>query len=152
MNLILRRNKFQEDGIFGELLDDKFNFLCVTLEHAYPQEDGTFEPKLPPGEYTCVRGKNHRLESAKETFETFEVMDVPGHTGILFHIGNYNKNSAGCILLGTGEGWQQDQKKKMIVNSKVAFGKFMNYVEKVDVFTLTVEKIVSIPSEKLVLA
>lgn len=92
-------------GIFGKLTcDDGDKFFAYTLEHAYasmiPGE--SFKAKLPEGEYTCERGF-HKIGKPGElkTIETFEVKNVPGHSGILFHVGNSNRDSDGCILLGT---------------------------------------------------
>src|SRR5271168_2377957 len=100
MNLILTRLDHSENGIFGQLLDSKTNHLFFTLEHAFEQTDGTYGPKLPNGNYLCVKGL-HSLDHTPTPFEAFEVTNVPGHSGILFHIGNYNRDSDGCILLGT---------------------------------------------------
>jgi hypothetical protein len=130
MNLILQRKDFREDGIFGFLLDTNYKYLFTTLEHSY-----NLQPKLPQGEYTCKRGP-HKLHDGV-SFITFEVMDVPGHTGILIHIGNYNDESEGCILIGTGFG-NNGRGGKMITSSKQAFDAFMKLQENCDAFTLTV--------------
>ena len=133
MLFTLIRKEAREDGIFGELWgEDAKDPLCVTLEHSY---DGV--PKLPPGEYTCVRGP-HRLHSMTQDFETFEITGVPGHTNILFHWGNYNSDSDGCVLLGrslgrAGAGYQ------MITSSRKAFATFMAATAGVDSFTLEVK-------------
>src|SRR5689334_19296677 len=98
MDLILVRKKIGADGVFGELLNARNDeSLFVTLEHAYPSEDG-FWAKIPKGEYLCKRGV-HQLHSS-QPFTTFEVMDVPNRYGILIHWGNWNSDSNGCILLG----------------------------------------------------
>lgn len=149
MKLILRRNTFREDGVFGELLDEKFNHMFMTLEHAYKQEDGSYEPKVPAGEYLCKRGL-HQLHKG-DPFDTFEVTGIEGHAGILFHVGNYNKDSEGCILLGTGIGLML-KGGKMLTASTQAFGKFINDMGNEKAFTLVIEKIISIPSEKLTIA
>ncbi len=133
MNLILRRTRYCADGIFGELLDAADGCIFLrTLEHSYASEDGAFSAKLPLGTYTCVRGQ-HQLEGMSKPFETFEVTGVPGHTGILFHTGNYNADSAGCILLGKGE------LTKMITDSRAAFISFLRLMDGLDTFQLTVE-------------
>jgi hypothetical protein len=65
-------------------------------------------------------------------FETFEVTGVTWHTGILFHPGNTEKDSSGCILLGTGiNGFT-------LSNSREAFAFFMSGLEGLDTFNLTV--------------
>lgn len=133
MNLELERLDYELSGIFGVLTDSSQMFLAETLEHSYDSDklDGTYAPKLPPGKYTCKRSM-HRLHGMAHDFETFQIMDVPGHSNILFHWGNYNKDSDGCVLLGL------EKENNMITHSKETFEKFMKFLHDVDVFTLTV--------------
>jgi hypothetical protein len=126
MDLFLRRTSYTDQGIFGILLDDKGDVVAYTLEHAYERK-----PKLPPGIYHCVRG-THALGD-KKPFVTFEVTGVEGHSGILFHVGNYNKDSSGCVLLGI------DIDRNMLLESRKAFERFMDVQKNVDTFTLTVK-------------
>ncbi len=136
MNLKLIHKDFLPDGIFGELTDG--NLLFHTLEHAYYTEngDGSYAPKLQPGVYKCVRGP-HKLHNTP-VFETFEVTGVKGHSGILFHVGNFNADSDGCILLGKTQ--TRDKKHHFIGQSKVAFKEFMDLLTGINEFTLTVTK------------
>lgn len=97
MNLVLKRTKKDLTGIYGDLYTEDGKFIAKTLEHAY-LADGGVVPKVPHGDFRCVRG-NHQLHSGLK-FETFMVTGVPNHQGILFHVGNYNRDSEGCILLG----------------------------------------------------
>lgn len=137
MKLTLKRAEFRKDGIFGDLFcDETGDHLASTLEHSYPKGDD-FAPKLPDGVYACERGP-HRLKADADPFETFEIKGVPGHWGILFHVGNYNRDSQGCVLIGTGIGWTA-KKEKMIVGSKLAFDRFMKRLEGHQSFTLTVK-------------
>lgn len=136
MKLTLSRKLYRSDGIFGELLGPKREFLCVTLEHAYSMKE-VFYPKVPKGTYQCTRGV-HRLERMESSFVTFEVMDVPGRTGILFHVGNYNDESQGCILLGKQMG-NKSNGGKMIMSSHHAFTDFLRLLEGLESFELTVE-------------
>ena len=99
MNLTLTRIANRSDGIFGKLTDENGNQIAVTLEHAYPVSEGSFSAKIPTGEYVCKRSP-HRLHGMTSDFITFQVMDVPNHDNILFHWGNYQADSDGCILLG----------------------------------------------------
>lgn len=110
------------------------NVLAVTLEHAYLIGE-KWQPKLPIGTYQCVRGI-HQLEGMKDPFETFEVTNVPGHSGVLFHVGNYNRDSSGCILLGLA--MLKEDQGEMISGSKIAFGGFMNLLAPLDSFQLIV--------------
>src|SRR6266404_2420272 len=114
MKLTLERTDYLEHGIYGRLLNDKNDVICSTLEHAYDTNLSLmpYAPKMHSGEYKCVRGQ-HRLASMNDSFTTFEITNVPDHTDILFHKGNYNKDSEGCVLLGINT----DLPNKMIRNS-----------------------------------
>jgi Family of unknown function (DUF5675) len=130
MTLTLTRKDFRDDGIFSELTDEKGNFVAVTLEHSYDSL-----PKLYDGTFSCIRGV-HRLHN-NVPFETFEITGIQGHTGVLFHVGNYNSDSDGCVLVGD-DVKDMDNGSRMIAHSMIAFSKFMALLEKVNEFTLVV--------------
>lgn len=134
MNLTLTRLSFLASGIFGELDADDESFTLYSLEHSYSLPDGIegFYAKIKPGTYTCKRGM-HQLEGMAEPFETFQVVDVPGHSNILFHTGNTNKDSSGCILVGLFRSGDTS-----IMQSRAAFNLLMKAQEGIDEFTLTV--------------
>jgi hypothetical protein len=133
MNLL--RTDFLETGIFGLLTNSDQSLMLCTLEHAYPVGEGqvkTYFPKILPGVYTCKRGM-HRLEGMAQPFETFEIMGVEGHDNILFHAGNVNADSSGCVLLGLSR-----LGDKEILQSRAAFQQFMESLKYVDSFELVV--------------
>jgi len=134
MNLTLTRKTFIENGVIGELNSDD-GFISVCLERTYLKSKKS-RPKVPAGTYKCVRGI-HRLHDNVD-FETFEVMGVPGCTGILIHVGNYSEDSDGCILIGSAVG-NRSNGSKMITSSKQKFAEFMERQKSVDEFTLIVE-------------
>jgi hypothetical protein len=140
MNLLLKRTQYRSDGVFGELYDASGNKIAVTLERAYPvtsrDPSRSYASKIPAGEYLCVRGQ-HRLSSMAHAFTTFEITGVSGHTDILFHAGNYNRDSEGCVLLGQRVASTVDG--QMITKSRVTFAEFMELESSVDHFVLTVE-------------
>lgn len=132
MDLILKRIEKGPRGVFGCLLDENDDLVAVTAEHAYRQDDGSWEPKVPTGLYVCRLG-THRLSGMSENFETYEISGVSGHTNILFHVGNWpQKDSDGCVLIG------HSRDKGAIVQSRVTFEKFMRYQNGVDSFHLLV--------------
>lgn len=138
MNLKLTRVVFDSHGIFGTLTDHDDIAIAVTLEHSYDAKlgNGSYAPKLPNGEYKCLRG-THQLHNAPP-FETFEITGVPGHTGILFHAGNFNEDSEGCVLLGRRIVPNPSGDGDMITSSKNSFLKFMDLQDGINEFTLTV--------------
>lgn len=143
MDLFLVRKEFESDGVWGELTADTGDFFAFTLEHSY-----NLAPKLAQGTYKCVRGK-HTLWSSKEkiykNFETFEITNVPDFmgfpvTGILFHAGNYNSDSQGCVLIGLGLGRMTDG-GQMLTSSKQAMAQLMELQKDVDSFMLVITDI-----------
>ncbi len=138
MNLKIIRYTPSYDGVFGELSTGDGKSFGVTLEHAFSDtlDQGPFWAKVKDGTYTCKRGE-HQLHNSPK-FITFEVTGVEGHQGILFHVGNYNKDSEGCILLGRRIVHNPDAEGRMITSSKNTFNKFMDLQKNVDEFTLTV--------------
>jgi hypothetical protein len=154
MNFKLQHVRKDQFGVFGGLFQDGGDDFCVTLEHAYPNADGSFSSKILPGMYICKRGIHRIHWHQKEIdpqlaalgaklvtiggitlieFETFEVLGVPDCKGILFHWGCENDNSDGCVLMGsTVQG-------NMIVESRITFEKFMKLQTGVDQFTLVVQ-------------
>jgi hypothetical protein len=139
MNLTLTRTDYLGDGIFGGLTLDDGTPFAVTLEHAYPGENYSFVPKLAAGVYECVRHAPNRLP-----YETFMVENVPPFqgssvTGLLLHVGNYNADTIGCILLGRNIVTEGAGGARMITSSQNTFNKFMNLQKGTDKFTLTVK-------------
>jgi hypothetical protein len=89
---LIRSPHLSEFGIFGALCVNG-HYFCDTGEHNY---NGI--PKLPSGVYKCERGLH---KGSHGMYYTYEVLNVPGHTGILFHPGNEPQlDSTGCIILG----------------------------------------------------
>lgn len=131
MDLILIRKDSNQDGIFSELRDSSGNLIANTLEHSYPDNNGGWEAKIPKGTYVCVLGQ-HRLHGMTQDFTTYEITGVAGHINLLFHWGNYDKDSEGCILVG------EKRFQDMITNSRITFSKFLDLQQNVNQFTLTV--------------
>lgn len=140
MNLTLQRSDYLADGILGVLTKDDNDQIACTLEHAFPAEVMTegYKPKVAAGVYQCYRHAPNRLP-----YETFEVMNVPDFqgkpvTGILIHIGNFNANSDGCILVGRrfskGAG-----NISMVTESALTFDSVMLILKSVDSFQLTIK-------------
>lgn len=130
MQLRLRRIEFREDGVFSELYLPNGKILAHTLEHSYD-----LKPKLYDDTFNCVRGA-HKLHN-NVPFQTFEITGVSGHTGVLFHVGNWNADSDGCVLVGSGIA--QSSKGQMITGSMTTFTEFMALLQGLDSFDLLVE-------------
>ena len=129
-DLILKRQSYNRWGIISTLSTVQGQQIAFCLEHAYLQPGGSWLPKIPLGTWECIKGA-HQL-SGGPPFTTFEITGVAGHTGLLFHPGNYDLDSEGCVLLGTELGNQ------MILNSRIAFQGFITLQAGLSSFSLTV--------------
>lgn len=57
---------------------------------------------IPEGFYDCERVRDRTLRNGHKIDETLLVTGVPDRDGILFHAGNIEDDTEGCILLGLG--------------------------------------------------
>ena len=134
----LKHSEFEGDGIFGNFtFDGDAAPFMDTLEHAYAQPDGvSYQPKVQPGTYTCVLG-THALANGVP-FQAYEITGVEGHAGILFHPGNFNADSEGCVLCGQTEVTYDAAGDKMITGSRTEFAAFMARLNGAATFQLEV--------------
>ena len=102
INLLLIRDTFTENSVIGELFLNGER-MCDTLENPWKNNKKNVSC-IPRGEYK-VRLRLPR-ESATRNYLHLLVEDVENRTYVLFHRGNYPKDTRGCILVGLGS--QQD--------------------------------------------
>ena len=88
---------------------------------------------IPEGVYLCERVLSPKFG------DTFEVLNVPGRTHILFHSGNTVDDSLGCLLLGKGMGVLKG--KRGVVSSRIARDEFMKLMKGKNHFPLQIKKI-----------
>ena len=103
----------------------------VTLEEAWRDNQRQISC-IPEGNYTIKRHQSPRFG------ETFIVQNVPGRSHILFHAGNTDEDTLGCILVGSEFG--EIKKKPAVLRSKSAFLLFMNLLTGVDTASLQIVK------------
>lgn len=77
---------------------------------------------IPEGKYKAVLTQDRYSHSGMAIPLTLEVLDVPGRSGILFHIGNYLQDTQGCILVGMEFG------NESIAYSRTAMDKFEDLI------------------------
>lgn len=132
----LIRGLVTRDGAFGMLTLDGIP-VAVTCERTYPVAESAPEGpqfvKIPPGEYTCRRTMFH-----KGGYETFEITGVVGHSRLLFHCGNRETDSEGCVLLGLRYGLFSGA--PAVIESVRAFTSWMLSLRGVERFSLTVKQ------------
>ena len=130
------RRVVQDNGAWGTIWFNEGQEpvpFAVTLERTY---EGTFKQiKVPDGLWLCTRRKYNR-----GNYMTWEI-HVPGHRYILFHKGNKELQSDGCILIAeqffdfdSDPGLQSPG----VGRSGDAFKEFMQLSEGVDRFFLEV--------------
>jgi len=142
VDVILKKISCDEHGYFGDLQTTSGSHLVFVGSHAYQGDEGSWDMKVQPGSYDCVRkpcrimdGPNHTLG---EFFESFEVEGVAGHTGILLgHKGNWPQiDSDGCFIFGLSIGVLNEQ--PAVMHSASAMLQFMGSQSGAPRFTLTV--------------
>ena len=97
--MILRRFDYTDKETLGWLyvMDNKQTlFTAACLERAWANNQRNISC-IPTGRYLCRR----RKPTEKFNYEHILVTGVPNRDAILMHIGNYNSDSSGCILVGT---------------------------------------------------
>lgn len=107
-------------GLIGILRLDGEVFCC-TLE-----PDTTF---INQGAYHCKRFHGVRWP------DTFEI-DVPGHSAVLFHAGNVEADTKGCVLLGSTVGKLKGN--RAVLNSGETFKRFLEATKGQSFFKLFV--------------
>lgn len=120
MKFKLQRFPSAYGGTFGTLSQTNQLFL-FTLE--------PITPVIPKGTYTCKRRYSPKFKTI-----VYEVINVPGHTDIEFHIGNSIEDTHGCILLGE----VLDLTNHKVTSSAIAFKKFMLLLKDEATFTLEI--------------
>lgn len=109
VKVALFRSRFSlvsTQGVMG--IDGSSKF--VTLEP--PRVSGML---MPAGTYRCIKSM-----SADMHYVSPELQNVPGHVGERIHVGNFPKDTHGCILVGMCNGGLD-----MISESQVAFDQLM---------------------------
>ena len=101
--------------ILGELIVGNNSF--TTLENCWLDNQENISC-IPAIEY---KWKKH---ISPKNGNCILVEDVPERTNVLFHIGNYAKNTEGCILVG--ERFSFNNQIPMVTNSTFSFKKLLS--------------------------
>lgn len=127
----LIRLEESQQGTFGSLVICSQVF-CVTLEpFDWLNEENV--SSIPAQQYQCMKIHSPHFG------ETFEVIDVPNRTNVLFHAGNVIKNTEGCIILG--QYWGKLHGDRAVRNSGGTFREFKRIMKDVEMFNLTVKEV-----------
>lgn len=130
-HLFLTRIQTLDVGTYGVLHFVGGAPFAVTLER--PWEDNARRvSSIPEGSYRCARVNSPRFG------DTFEVTGVEGRSHILFHRGNYVKDTEGCILVGNAFGDVDGDGVMDITASNIAWNTFRALTRGWNEFPLTV--------------
>ena len=89
---------------------------------------------IPVGQYLCKRVNSPKFGN------TFEVLEVPGRSHILFHSGNLPlEDSKGCILVA--EQFEPLNDKPAVLSSRKGYGEFMGKLKGINTFVLNIVEI-----------
>jgi hypothetical protein len=117
MQLMLTRDTFTDKCSIGTLTVDG-TLECHTLEDVVRPVKIAGQTAIPEGEYTVVINFSNRFQR-----QLPQLLDVPQFTGIRIHPGNTDKDTDGCILVGTTRGGD------VVGQSRVAFDKLFDKLQ-----------------------
>lgn len=129
-SLHLLRVAYRTDGTPGVLLDGGDTPFALTMERPW-LDNAVGKSCIPVGMYTCRRVQSPKFGN------TFEVTGVPGRSAILFHKGNIDDDSHGCILVGEEFAVWNDGSVS-IARSGYGYTEFMDRFAQVNDFPLVV--------------
>jgi hypothetical protein len=111
MELKLVRTDFTEDSTIGELYVDG-QFECYILEDTVRDSKIYGKTAIPYGTYDIKITFSPRFKRHLPI-----LVDVPNYQGVRIHVGNYSKDTEGCLLPGRTKG------KDFVGSSRAAFNK-----------------------------
>lgn len=142
MELKVKRKAKRETYVIGDLSIDKV-FFSNTLEDTdrgltsdmSDEEIKEIKQKgitaIPTGRYKVVMNVQSPKFSKYKQYEFCKgylprLVDVPGYEGVLIHIGNYPKDTDGCILVG------KNTVKGAVMESTATFKKLYDILKNAD--------------------
>lgn len=96
----------------------KIIFNCVTLELPFLGNKKKVS-SIPTGTYRAIKTKSNSKGAV------LQINFVPGRNGILVHVGNFSKDTLGCILLGRNIEYSEGTKEHYITNSRLTMSGLM---------------------------
>lgn len=126
MELTLTRGPSTTHSTPGKLMIDGV-FECYTLEDVVRTTKIAGETAIPAGVYKVVIDMSNRFKRLLPL-----VVDVPGFAGIRIHPGNTDKDTEGCILVGTS------RSTDFVGNSRMAFDALFKKMQAAKSITLTI--------------
>ena len=120
--LIIRSAMNQHQTIGTGLVFDNLGrmlFEFQTLELPFLQNKKG-ESSIPAGKYQIEKRQSDRFGSH------FHVKDVAGRSMILIHLGNYHRNTSGCILVGSEHKYLDNDNCLDVIDSRLTMKKLVD--------------------------
>ncbi len=122
MKLNIIRYSSEHDDTLGIMLTDG-RFECFTLEDEFRSQKVFAETRIDAGIYEIVLYTQGRLHAKYS--DRYPIMhkgmllfvSVPKFTGIMFHTGVDDDDTAGCVLVGDGTHSNVEEKGKLIASA-----------------------------------
>jgi len=127
VRLTLATVSIVDAGCFSVLLDENGYPLIVACERTFAD----LRPVIPAGVYVCKKRKYNA-----GGYMTHEITGVAGHSLLLFHRGNKETDSLGCVLTGLYFGMLDGQ--PCVLNAAAGFDRYWATVGQLDEFELEV--------------
>tara|TARA_B100001094_G_scaffold297659_1_gene320935 strand:+ start:630 stop:1232 length:603 start_codon:yes stop_codon:yes gene_type:complete len=126
--LRISSGKDATSGLLFEVSQNKRTFLAYTLEDEQRDVKVWGETRIPAGTYKLKLREeggfhNRYLNKYGNTFHKgmIHVQDVPGFEYILWHTGNTDEHTAGCLILGNTQTNNRIAKDGFVGNSVDAY-------------------------------
>lgn len=117
-------------GALLVIMDDGSAHRFVTLELPW-RNNIADRSRIVPGTYRWFRRHAHET---RHGYDVFQLRNVPGRTDVQIHIGNFPKNTDGCILIGSVVAETHDY----ILGSGTAYAAFMALFAGIDDGEITI--------------
>lgn len=132
-NLVLQTIYEGSDCTLGDLGNDDVKF--ATLERPWQDNLNNISciPESPINPATSERIPylcTHFEGSESATAECWQINGVPNREDVLLHIGNFVRNTKGCILIGTDSGRMDGE--KAVIHSTIALERLKEYIGRDD--------------------
>lgn len=110
-------------GTFGRLSIEGATFCTLELPWRGNEQ---MVSCIPEGVYEMAMRESEvvRRSSKGRYNEGWEIVDVVGREFIMFHVGNWTKDTEGCVLIGERFSWH-NVNGPAVVNSQTTFRIFM---------------------------
>lgn len=128
---------YQEKETLSELVvikdDGSYAFKCKGLEPPWKNNQRNISC-IPEGKYLVIKEETSPLHP----YPHFRVLNVPGRDGVLWHGGNFYKDTLGCYLPGDSFGDRNNDGILDVLNSRKTLQKLYDILP--DKFECTYKK------------